>query len=148
MVVFVQGTQVLLYERHALWWQSVQKSMCSRIQRQQQDKRQQDIYVPQLLCDYNVFLWGLKLEVILTRTESFYMQRKKASRTYFQHFMESHCSKKGKRKEYSLSARQTAFSMGVKVLDAQLSLTLATLWTVAHQAPLSMEFSRKENWNG
>ena len=25
--------------------------------------------------------------------------------------------------------------MGVKVLDAQLSLTLATLWTVAHQAP-------------
>ena len=28
---------------------------------------------------------------------------------------------------------------------AQLS---ATLWTVAHQAPLSMEFSRQEYWNG
>ena len=23
-----------------------------------------------------------------------------------------------------------------------------TLWTVAHQAPLSMEFSRQENWSG
>ena len=23
-----------------------------------------------------------------------------------------------------------------------------TLWTVAHQAPLSMEFSRKESWSG
>ena len=23
----------------------------------------------------------------------------------------------------------------------------ATLWTVAHQAPLSMEFSRQENWS-
>ena len=72
--------------------------MCSRIQRQQQYKRQQYIYVPQLLCDYNVFLWDLKLEVILTGIESFYMQRKKASRTYFQHFTESHCSKMGKRK--------------------------------------------------
>ena len=24
----------------------------------------------------------------------------------------------------------------------------ATSWTVAHQAPLSMEFSRQENWSG
>ena len=24
----------------------------------------------------------------------------------------------------------------------------ATLWTVAHQAPLSLEFSRQEYWNG
>ena len=24
----------------------------------------------------------------------------------------------------------------------------ATLWTVAHQAPLSMEFSREEYWSG
>ena len=24
----------------------------------------------------------------------------------------------------------------------------ATLWTVAHQAPLSMEFSRQEHWSG
>ena len=27
-------------------------------------------------------------------------------------------------------------------------MTLATLWTVAHQAPLSMEFSRQEYWSG
>ena len=26
--------------------------------------------------------------------------------------------------------------------------TLETLWTVAHQVPLSMQFSRKEYWNG
>ena len=26
--------------------------------------------------------------------------------------------------------------------------TLATRWTVAHQAPLSMGFSRQEDWNG
>ena len=27
-------------------------------------------------------------------------------------------------------------------------LTLATPWAVAHQAPLSMEFSRQEYWSG
>ena len=27
-------------------------------------------------------------------------------------------------------------------------LLFATLWTVAHQAPLSMGFSRQEYWNG
>ena len=26
--------------------------------------------------------------------------------------------------------------------------SLQTLWTIAHQAPLSMEFSRKEYWSG
>ena len=31
---------------------------------------------------------------------------------------------------------------------AQSCLTLVTPWTVAHQAPLSMEFSRQEYWNG
>ena len=36
----------------------------------------------------------------------------------------------------------------VQVLVAQLCPTLATPWTVAHQAPLSMEFSRQEYWNG
>ena len=39
----------------------------------------------------------------------------------------------------------------VKVLVAQPHLTLqftATLWAVAHQAPLSMEFSRQECWSG
>ena len=33
-------------------------------------------------------------------------------------------------------------------LCAQSCLTLCNLWTVAHQAPLSMEFSRLEYWNG
>ena len=33
---------------------------------------------------------------------------------------------------------------GVAVLVAQLRPTLLTPWTVAHQAPLSMEFSRQE----
>ena len=30
----------------------------------------------------------------------------------------------------------------------QLCLTLCDPWTVAHQAPLSMGFSRQEYWNG
>ena len=30
----------------------------------------------------------------------------------------------------------------------QLCPTLATPWTVTHQAPLSMEFSRQEYWSG
>ena len=33
-------------------------------------------------------------------------------------------------------------------LVAKLCLSLATLWTVAHQAPLSMGFSREEYWSG
>ena len=37
---------------------------------------------------------------------------------------------------------------GVVVLIAQLCLTLCNPWTVACQAPLSMEFSRQEYWNG
>ena len=36
----------------------------------------------------------------------------------------------------------------VAMLAAQLHPTLLTPWTVAHQAPLSMEFSRQEQWNG
>ena len=31
---------------------------------------------------------------------------------------------------------------------AQSCPTLVTLWTVAHQAPLSLEFSRQEYWCG
>ena len=31
---------------------------------------------------------------------------------------------------------------------SQKCLTLATLWTVAHQAPLSMGFPRQEYWSG
>ena len=33
-------------------------------------------------------------------------------------------------------------------LVSKLCLTLATLWTVAHQAPLSIGFSRQEYWSG
>ena len=33
-------------------------------------------------------------------------------------------------------------------LGAKSCLTLATPWTVAHQAPLSMGFSRQEYWRG
>ena len=33
-------------------------------------------------------------------------------------------------------------------LAAKSCLTLATPWTVARQAPLSMGFSRKEYWSG
>ena len=34
------------------------------------------------------------------------------------------------------------------MLVTHLYLTLATLWTVACQAPLSMGFSRQEYWSG
>ena len=33
-------------------------------------------------------------------------------------------------------------------MRAQSCPTFATSWTVAHQAPLSMEFSRQEYWSG
>ena len=33
-------------------------------------------------------------------------------------------------------------------LDSKSCLTLATRWTVAHQAPLSMGSSRQEYWSG
>ena len=33
-------------------------------------------------------------------------------------------------------------------LVTKLCPTLATPWTVAHQAPLSVEFSRQEYWSG
>ena len=33
-------------------------------------------------------------------------------------------------------------------LGAQSCLTLATLWTVAHQVPLSVGFPRQECWSG
>ena len=35
-----------------------------------------------------------------------------------------------------------------RVLVAQACLTLMTPWIVAHQAPLTMEFSRQEYWSG
>ena len=36
----------------------------------------------------------------------------------------------------------------VKVKVTQSCPTLATAWTVGHQAPLSMGFSRQEYWSG
>ena len=40
------------------------------------------------------------------------------------------------------------FSLLCGGLVIKSCLTLATLWTVAHHAPLSMAFPRQENWNG
>ena len=51
----------------------------------------------------------------------------------------------------SLSRIKKPTSMDLHGLSAkslQSCLTLATLWTVAYQAPLSMGFSRQEYWNG
>ena len=36
----------------------------------------------------------------------------------------------------------------MKMLVAQWSPTLCDLWTVAHQAPLSMGFPKQEYWSG
>ena len=36
----------------------------------------------------------------------------------------------------------------MSLMRAQLCPTLATLWTVACQPPLSMEFSRQDYWSG
>ena len=38
--------------------------------------------------------------------------------------------------------------MKVKVKSLSRVQLFTTLWTVAHQAPLSMRFSRQEYWNG
>ena len=52
---------------------------------------------------------------------------------------------------------EVAYSLGIfhpsscirnKGLVAQSCLTLCTPWTVVHQDPLSMEFSREEYWSG
>ena len=51
----------------------------------------------------------------------------------------------------SLSRIKKPTSMDLHGLSAkslQSCLTLATLWTVAYQAPLSMGFSRQEYWSG
>ena len=39
------------------------------------------------------------------------------------------------------------WEVGVDIYTVLLCL-FATPWTVAHQAPLSMEFSRQEHWGG
>ena len=41
----------------------------------------------------------------------------------------------------------TAIGGEVKVLVAQLCQFFVTPWTVAHQAPLFMQFSRQEYWS-
>ena len=40
------------------------------------------------------------------------------------------------------------YSMKVKVKSLSHVRLFATQWTVAHQAPLSMGFSRQEYWSG
>ena len=47
---------------------------------------------------------------------------------------------------FPIIVRMTAYTEDVLV--AQSCPTFATPWTVAHQAPLSMEFSRQEYWIG
>ena len=46
-----------------------------------------------------------------------------------------------------LVARKLRKNMYIVKLLSRVRL-FATLWTVAHQAPLSMGFSRQEYWNG
>ena len=46
----------------------------------------------------------------------------------------------------SFSENQIFFFNEVKVLSR--AGLFATLWSIAHQAPLSMRFSRQEYWNG
>ena len=50
--------------------------------------------------------------------------------------------------EYSLDFELCPVDDGGGGLAAKLCLTLATPWTVACQAPLSMGFSRQEYWSG
>ena len=49
---------------------------------------------------------------------------------------------------YEVLPRAAIRSSGGGGLVAKSCLTLATPWTVAHQAPLSMGFSRPEYWSG
>ena len=56
---------------------------------------------------------------------------------------EGHCSSL-----LSFSTCYTLLLMLESVLVTQLCLTLMTPWAVAHQAPLSMEFSRQESLSG
>ena len=49
--------------------------------------------------------------------------------------------------QWNLSRINTKKTAGVGLLDSHIQLFVAS-WTVAHQAPLSMEFSRQEYWRG
>ena len=46
------------------------------------------------------------------------------------------------------AVKKSMYICQLYVLVAQSCLTLCAPWTVACQAPLSMEFSRQENWSG
>ena len=48
----------------------------------------------------------------------------------------------------SIGVSASAYVIRCCMLAAQSCLTLCTPWTVAHQAPLSVEFSRQEYWGG
>ena len=50
--------------------------------------------------------------------------------------------------EHLLCARSSAIRTCVYTKLLSRIRLLATLWTVAHQTPLSMEFSRQEYWSG
>ena len=61
--------------------------------------------------------------------------------------------KPGEKKNHIQTYRPCSFYRGQMVwgwggLVAELCPTLATPWTVACQAPMSMEFSRQEYWSG
>ena len=48
-----------------------------------------------------------------------------------------------------VSPEYTSVKYGIRKKDSsKLGLTLATLWTIACQVPLSMAFSRQEYWGG
>ena len=53
---------------------------------------------------------------------------------------------------HSQSSLVTKYFVIIRTLSLCLVISVvsdsATLWTVAHQAPLSMEFSRQEYWSG
>ena len=51
-------------------------------------------------------------------------------------------------RKYFSKFNQVALQVKVKVKSLSCVQLLATPWTVAHQAPVSMGFSRQECWRG
>ena len=51
-------------------------------------------------------------------------------------------------KKWDKTGKKYALSGGGSGLVAKSCLTLVTLWTVAHQASLSMGYLRQEYWSG
>ena len=52
------------------------------------------------------------------------------------------------RKEKNSTTKDSQIATKVKVFAAQSCLTLCHPWTIAHQAPLSTEYSRQAYWSG